>query len=398
MRVLLAGAGIGGLTAALALARRGIGATVIEASASLGEVGAGLQLSPNATHVLFALGLEAPLRAIAFAPEAAEVHDRRSGRRLLRTELGAAAEARWGAPYLQVHRADLHALLVEATQEACVDLHLGTRLTGLSQDEGGVKAQVERVDGVQTLRADVLIGCDGIRSVVRANLWGEEAARYTGQMAWRALAPAERLPPGLVAPAAMVWAGQGRHFVHYPVRAGGLINLVGVVAQREAPRESWTERGDAAAFAADFVGWPAQVTQLIAAAGPVWRYAIHDRPTLAAWSKQRVSLLGDAAHPAPPFLAQGAGMAIEDAEALARHLTAPSSIEAALQAYEAERRPRTAKVLAWSRRNAHLFHLPSPVAQGVFQMARLVDTLTPEAAARRFDWLYGFRGAQAEPC
>jgi salicylate hydroxylase len=393
MRVILAGAGIGGLTAALALARRGVEVTVIEASPLLGEVGAGLQLSPNATRILFALGLEAPLRAAAFAPQAAEVRDQRSGRRLLRTELGGAAEARWGAPYLQIHRADLHALLVEAVQDSGVDLRLATRLAGLSQDAQGVSAQIDDKAGASTLKADALIGCDGIRSTVRARLWGEQAARYTGQTAWRALVATDRLPPGLIAPVATVWTGLGRHLVHYPVRAGALINLVGVVARRAPPPESWTEPGDTSALAADFSGWPKPVTALIGATDTVWRYAIHDRPALDVWSKGRISLLGDAAHPAPPFLAQGAGMAIEDAEALACHLSSPPTVAAALISYEAERRPRTAKVLAWSRRNAHLFHLPSPLAQGVFGAARLADRLAPTAAARRFDWLYGYRAA-----
>jgi salicylate hydroxylase len=391
MRVILAGAGIGGLTAALALARRDIAVTVIEASPTLGEVGAGLQLSPNATRILFQLGLETPLRAAAFAPQAAEVRDRRSGRRLLRTELGPAGERRWGAPYLQVHRADLHALLVQAVRDKGVDLRLGGRLTGVSQTAASIDVDLEVNNRTITLAAEALVGCDGIRSAVRGALWGEQPARYTGQTAWRALVPAERLRPGLIAPLATVWTGLGRHIVYYPVRAGALINLVGVVAKRDPPPESWTQAGDVAAMAADFAGWPEPVAALIAAADAAWRYAIHDRPSLALWSKGRASLLGDAAHPAPPFLAQGAGMAIEDAEALARHLAGPQPVELALQSYEVERRARTAKVLDWSRRNAHLFHLPSPVARGLFGAAGVIDAVTPAAAERRFDWLYGYR-------
>jgi salicylate hydroxylase len=400
MRVILAGAGIGGLTAALALARRGVSVTALEASPTLGEVGAGLQLSPNATGILFRLGLEAPLRAVAFAPQAAEVRDRRSGRRLLLTELGQAAERRWGAPYLQVHRADLHALLVKAVRDSGVDLRLGTRFAGLAQTSDSVGVDLQANNETITLAADALVGCDGIRSAVRSALWGEQPARYTGQTAWRALVPAERLRPGLIAPLAMVWTGGGRHVVHYPVRKGALINLVGVVAKRDPPPESWAQAGDVAAMAADFSGWPEPVAALIAAADAVWRYAIHDRPSLALWSKGRASLLGDAAHPAPPFLAQGAGMAIEDAEALGRHLAGQARVERALQNYEVERRARTAKVSAWSRRNAHLFHLPSPLARGLFGAAGVIDAVTPTAAERRFDWLYGYRppsSAAVEP-
>lgn len=386
MHVVLAGGGIGGMAAATALARRGVEVTVVERSAAPGELGAGLQLSPNATRVLFGFGLERQLRAIGFAPEAAEVRDHRTARGLLRVPLGAAAEHRWGAPYLQVHRADLHALLLDAATAGGAQVRWGAAVLGFDQDYLGVSVRL----GAEVVRADVLVGCDGIRSGVAAALFGEAPARFTGQSAWRALVPGDRLPAGLAPPLAMVWTGRGRHFVHYPIRSGRLVNLVGVVPRTGRTDESWTEAGDPAALQADFAGWPSPVAELVAAADRVWRFALHDRPPRPRWSVGRISLLGDAAHPATPFLAQGAAMAIEDAEALARRLSTEGDAPSALRAYERERRPRTARVQAWSRRNQHLFHLPTVAAEAAFGAARALDRIAGEAGTARLDWLYGY--------
>ncbi len=384
MHVILAGAGLGGLTLALALGRVGIESTVVEQADGFGEVGAGLQLSPNAMRALAYLGLEAPVRAVAFAPEAAEVRDRKSGRLRLRNTLGAAAEARWGAPYLQVHRGDLHAILLDAVRRTGgTAFRLGVRVMGV-EDGAVILANGER------LRADVVVGCDGVRSQVRAALWGDRPARFTGQVAWRGVVPAERLPAHLIKPIAQVWTGQGRHFVCYPVRGGSLINFIGVTEENRWRLESWSEPGDKGALADAFADWPEPARALIAATDAVWRWALYDRPPLPRWSKGRTTLLGDAAHPMLPFLAQGAAMAIEDAVVLADRLALGGPAEDALRRYEAARRPRTAKVQGWSRRNAVLFHLPGPVAAGVFGAASVLDALKPGGAAERFDWLYGY--------
>jgi salicylate hydroxylase len=394
LAVILVGSGIGGLAAALALSDRGVDVTLLEQSEALQATGAGLQLSANATRLLFRLGLEGPLRAVACAPEAVELRDNQTGRLNLRTRLGGFGEARWGAPYLQIHRADLQRLLLAAaTSRRGVDLRLGARVVAVDQDR--VRACVH-LQGGEAVAGDAVIGCDGIHSKVRAALWGETPARFVGQAAWRGLASADSLPRGAVAPIAAVWTGADRHFVAYPVRGGALVNVIGVVEQRRWQTESWTAEGDKSLFAADFQGWPAPVSQLIAAVETPWLYAIHDRAPLPRWSKGRFSLLGDAAHPAPPFLAQGAGMAIEDGEALARHLTQGADLAVALTAYEDERKARTARVQAWSRRNARLFHLPGLAAAGVFGAAAQLDRLRGAAPEARLDWLYGYRPPRSD--
>jgi salicylate hydroxylase len=389
LHVILVGSGIGGLAAALALSDRGVEVTLLEQAAAIQAVGAGVQLSANATRLLFHLGLEGPLRAVACAPEAVDVRDHRTGDLNLRNRLGGFGEARWGAPYLQVHRADLQGLLLDAAAaRGLIDIRLGAKVEAIDQDDARAYA---RLQGGAVVAGDAVIGCDGIHSHVRAGLWGQQPARFVGQAAWRGLAPADRLPAGAVASVAGAWTGPDRHFVHYPVRGGALINVVGVVAQRRWRAESWTAEADRSQFAADFQGWPSPIPEMIAAVETPWLFAIHDRAPLGRWSKGRLSLLGDAAHPAPPFLAQGAAMAIEDGEALARHIASGAEVAVALSAYEDERKSRTARVQAWSRRNAHLFHLPSLAARGLFGVAAQVDRLTGAAPEARLDWLYGYR-------
>lgn len=387
MRAILIGGGIGGLAAALALARRGVSVTVLERSPVLGEAGAGLQLGPNATRVLFELGLGETLVAKAFAPEAAEIRAATDQRLLLRNALGATAEARWGAPYLQLHRADLQALLHDAVLAAGCAVRLGASVLRIEQDTDRVRVILS--DGT-ALEADLAVGADGVRSGVRQALFGDGAPRFTGQVAWRGVVPVDRLPPGTVPPVAAVWAGPGRHFVHYYVRGGQAVNFVGVV-ERDWREESWTEPGDPAELQADFAGWPPVVRAICAAATSPFRWALFDRPPLPAWTKGRVTLLGDAAHPMLPFLAQGAAMAIEDAAVLSHRLEGASDVPQALKAYEQDRLARTRRVQAASRFNARLFHLPPVLERAAFLAAGVADSLHPAGTAARFDWLYGYK-------
>ena len=382
MRVVIVGAGIGGLTLALALHGRGLRPLILERSPVLQAVGAGVQLGPNATRILQALGLEDALRPVACAPASAEVRDGRSGAVRLRLPLGQAAVERWGAPYLQVHRGDLQGVLLEAVRSRnAADIRLGAEVGRV--DRAGVRLRGE----AQALGADLVVGCDGLRSAIRCGVAGPSGAQPSGDVAWRALIPAERLaqPPT----GAVVWTWPRKHLVAYPVRDGAFVNLV-AVTQGRLSGEGWTEPGEAQALQAAFAGAEPQAYALLQAVESVARWSLADLAPLRSWVAGNVALLGDAAHPMLPYLAQGAAMAIEDAEALARRLREPGALPGRLAAYDAERRPRATRVQAASRRNGAIFHLPAPLSALAFRAAGAIDA-TRAGPMARLDWLYGYR-------
>ncbi len=361
LSAIVVGAGVGGLTAALALARAGLSVTVVEQAQALGEVGAGLQVSPNATRVLFNLGLETELSALAFRPEAVEARGWRRGQEISRAPLGESARERYGFPYFHMHRADLISVLEQACRaEAGIALRLGSEVVACPGD--GTPA-LDLASG-ERLEADILVGADGIRSVVREALFGPAAPRFTGQVAWRGLVPAERLKDAGIRPVASLWMGPGAHFVHYFVRGGTLVNFVGVVERSDWREESWSSRGEAADLRRDFAGWHPSVRRIVEAApeDACFRWALFDRDPLPEWGRGAVTLLGDACHPTLPFMAQGACMAIEDAAVLAGCLAGcgRAGIPAALMRYAALRQARTAGIQAGSRRNATIYHLAPP--------------------------------------
>lgn len=386
LKAAVAGAGLGGLFAAAALARAGLDVTVCEAAPSLGEVGAGIQISPNGARLLARAGaLEAVARR-AVAPEAAAMRRGEDGGLIFSLPLGAAAERRWGAPYLQVHRADLLAALRDAAEAAGARLRLGARAVGAT--DGALLLE----EGAE--EADVVIAADGVRSTLRAALFGPVAPRFLGHVAWRATVPAEAAP-GWAKPEATVWAGAGRHLVTYPLRGGALVNVVAVV-ERDAwdgegrTAESWSAAGDPEEMRAAFAGWAA--APLLAAVERCFLWGLFDRPPPPSWSRGRTALLGDACHPMLPFMAQGAVQAIEDGAALARLLRGAGveGVEAALAAYEAARRGRAEAVQARARANAGLFHQPPGPARALRRgVLGLGARLAPSVAMGRLDWLYG---------
>ncbi|MEM0945215.1 MAG: FAD-dependent monooxygenase, partial [Pseudomonadota bacterium] len=338
-KALIAGGGIAGMAAGLALARAGWGVDVYEAAEAQGEVGAGLQLSPNAAKALVAWNILPAVEAKASRPEVAELLDHRTGLPIYRAPLGEAAERRWGAPYLHVHRADLLEALTEAALSEGVALHLGQRAARHVDYPTHVSLHLEGADPVD---GDLLIGADGIRSALRRALSPEEAPNFSGQVAWRALIPAERLPDP-VEPNATVWAGPGRHLVVYRLRQGALVNIVAVVERIDWAEETWVTPGDPDELRAAFAGWHPRVEALLAAVDECYLWGLYDRPAQPRWAEGRLALIGDAAHPMLPFMAQGAAMALEDAVALARHLDR-AEIAPALTAWEAERWPRVTRV------------------------------------------------------
>jgi len=383
LSVAVVGGGIGGLAAALALLRAGFDVQVFEQASALAEVGAGIQISPNASRLLHRLGLGAALDRTGVRPVA--VHQRRwdDGRTLQRAPLGEVVEAAFGAPYYHFHRADLLKALTDALPPQ--RLHLGHRLAGFT--DLGDRVELRFAHGAR-VEAGVLVGADGIHSSVRGELFGAERARFTGCVAYRGLVPADRLGHLGLEVLANNWMGPGGHFVHYFVAGGRLVNFVAIVERETWTRESWTDRGEVADALAAFEGWHPLVTAIIGAVDETFIWALFDRAPLDRWSAGRVTLLGDACHAMLPFMAQGAAQSIEDGAALAACLLqgGASDVASALRRYETLRRPRTARLQEMSRANKTRFHLPD----GPEQQAR--DALLATRGDRTIEalgWLYG---------
>ena len=389
MHVLVVGGGIGGLTAALALEKRGHTVTVAEQSGVISEVGAGLQLSPNAMKVLNALGVGARVMTDAFRPQAAEMRWGRSGRTVFSIPLRKAAANRWGAEYIHVHRADLiNALREELIARAPDSLVLGHRLERYEMQGGKVVAHFA---GGDTIEADLLVGADGIHSAVRTQMLGADEPEFTGCVAWRATAPVTALGKHVPPPAASVWVGPHRHAVTYLLRRGSLANFVGVVEHKTPGDESWTATGAKEQALQDFKRWHPSVTAIIEAADSMNRWALYGRKPLPKWSEGHVTLLGDACHPMLPFLAQGAAMAIEDAWALAACLDAEADVPAALAAYEERRKPRVTRVQAGARSNAKLYHRGNPLTRfGSYVPMAMAARAAPGFVRSRLDWIYSY--------
>jgi salicylate hydroxylase len=372
----IVGGGIGGLTAASSLLRRGFDVQVYEQAPMLTEIGAGVQVSPNASRVLHGLGLAAELARTGVKPLA--WHQRRwdDGRTLVRSPLAEPLEAVFGSPHYQMHRADLLSALAAGVPAG--RLHLGHRLTGLA--DHGDRVEALFANGASA-EVDVLVGADGIRSLVRRTLFGPENPRFTGCVAYRGLVPAERLSELGLEVTAQVWMGPGRHFVHYFVSGGRLVNFVAVIEQDTWTRESWTDRGDPADALAAFAGWHPQVRAILEAVDETFIWALFDHVPLERWSAGRVTLLGDACHAMLPFMAQGAAQAIEDAATLASCLaSAGSDLPSALHRYEILRIPRASRLQAMSTANKKRFHL----ADGPEQRER-----DAEMSAGSTDWSFG---------
>lgn len=395
MTLAIAGAGIAGLTTALALAVRGIDVEVFEQAGQLGELGAGLQLSPNGTRVLQQLGLADALRPLVCEASLKEIRLYSSGQRWKLFDLGEDCRTRFGAPYWMVHRGDLHRVLLDAVRASGrVRVHLQARVT--QARTRGAAVALTLADGT-TREADALIAADGVHSVLRNQLLGEDKARFTGLLAWRGLVPMRALPAHLRASAAEPvgtnWVGPGGHVITYPVRGATLMNVVGIVERESWTTESWTQPGSQAELQADFGHWHADVRALMGAIDQPFQWALLGRPPRAGWAQGRVCLLGDAAHPTLPFLAQGANMAIEDAAVMARCLATHADTEKAFVRFEALRFDRTAQIVNRSADNALRFHNPRLAEPD--QAVQYIDTeWEPEKVRRRYDWLFEYNALE----
>ena len=384
--VIVAGAGIAGLTAALSLARNGLRVTVLEQSERLLETGAGLQLSPNATRVLTALGLRERLLPSIVAPHAIRVMSGGSGREIVRIPLGRAEEI-YGAPFWTIHRADLQNALV-AVAKGSIDITIksGIRVEDFAAHVKGVSVLGRNQKQVFDERGIALIGADGIWSNVAKRL-KHRPARFSHRTAWRALVPADDVAPEFRTPLVHLWLGLDGHLVHYPVKGGQLINIVGIV------RDEWKETGWSAPGDRDEIlrhsarwTWADAARDLIATPKRWLKWALYERKSPLQTGEGPVTLIGDAAHPMLPFLAQGAGMAIEDAAVLAYYLKdSLEDPEGALRAYEAGRQKRTARAQQVSHRQGSIYGLSGPEA-----LVRNIGmrVLGGERLRARYDWIY----------
>jgi salicylate hydroxylase len=383
MRVIVIGAGIGGLAAALTLRRAGIEVRVFEQAAGLHEVGAGIQISPNATRILHRLGLEQPLHRYGVRPRAVVIRRWDNGREITRQSLADACERDFGAPYYHFHRAELLEVLAAAVPDGVISLD--HRCIGLSQHADCVEVRFH--NGV-TAAADLVVGADGIHSTVREAILGPESPRFSGHVAYRGLVPAARVADLGLELVASSWWGPDHHFVHYFVGAGArYLNWV-AVTPGEWRIESWTARGEVTDALKEFEGWHPQLRAMIGAVDATNRWALYDRDPLPRWTVGRVTLLGDAAHAMLPYMAQGAVQAIEDAAVLAKCLERASvhNVDAALRRYEQTRRPRASRCQEGSRSNGVMYHL-SDGAEQRNRDANLTSATT--APLPQNAWLYG---------
>jgi len=386
-RIAIAGAGIGGLTTALALLQQGFEVDVFEQASQLGELGAGLQISPNGSRVLLALGLGEALQACVCQARGKEIRMWNTGQRWKLFDLGDDCLARFGAPYWMVHRGDLHRVLLDAFQaRSSRPVRLNARVVHAQSTASGVTFELN--DGSQH-SARALLAADGVHSVLREQLLGEDKAQFTGLLAWRGLVPVERVSEHLRAQVGTNWVGPGAHVITYPVRGGALMNVVGIIEREGWRSESWTERGTHTELLQDFGHWHADVCELMSAIDQPFKWALLGRAPQTGWAKGNICLLGDAAHPTLPFLAQGANMAIEDAAVMARCLALDEPTEHALARFEKLRWQRTADIVNRSRDNAQRFHNPQ-----LSDPAKAVDYVSsewePEKVRRRYDWLFEY--------
>jgi salicylate hydroxylase len=382
LKVAVIGGGIGGLGAAVGLRQRGFEVDVYEQAPELTEVGGGINMGPNAVRVLYRLGLREGLEREGVRPIGSHQRRWQDGRTLQRAALNPLCEQLYGAPHITIHRADLLAVIAGGFPAERV--HLGHRLVGLAETGDTIEASF---DNGAHIRADVLVGADGIHSAVRAALFGEEEPQFAGCVAYRGLVPVERIADLGLELGSQSWVGPGAHLVHYFVSRGQLLNFVGWTEYDTWNREDWTDRATIERALTAFEGWHPQVRRIIAAAETCFIWALFDRDPLPHWSVGRTTLLGDACHPMYPFMGQGAAQAIEDGAALAACLAAGlDDPAAALLRYEQLRLPRVTRLQQMSRANKYRFHMPDGPEQEArdAEWARAADR-SPKALRWLFD-------------
>ncbi|HEU4352480.1 MAG TPA: FAD-dependent monooxygenase [Burkholderiales bacterium] len=388
MKVLIVGAGIGGLTAALAALRMGCDVEIYEQAPDLKEVGAGLQLSANGTRALYALGVGEELKALSCEATGKEIRLWNTGETWKLFDLGSASVERYGHPYLTVYRPDLLDVLARAVRRCTPDaIHLARKGLGFVQDANRVEL---RLDDGTSVPGDALVGADGVHSTVRQLLFGQDKPQFTGIIAWRGIVPMERLSAHMARMVGVNWVGPGGHVVHYPLRGGKVMNFVGAVERADWRVESWSARGTTEELAADFAGWHGEVQELVRNIPIPYKWALMVRPLMERWTVGRVTLLGDACHSMVPFLAQGAVMAVEDGFMLGRALgTLDGDIPSRLERYEKARRERTRRAVEGSADNIRRFHNPE-LADPAKARAYVEREWAGANVAARYEWLFTY--------
>lgn len=388
-KIIIVGGGIGGLAAALALLRRGLDVDVYERAGELREVGAGVQMGPNGSRVLHALGLKEALEGIQFAPARREIRMWNTGEHFEWFELGAKAIERHGSPHLMLHRSDLLGILADAVRELKPDaVHLGCRCADITQRADAVEVDF---DNGEVARGAVAIGADGLHSQVRATLFGADQPEFTGCVAWRGLVPIGKLPPGVSRTGGTNWLGPYGTVLHYPVRRGELLNFVAMVERNDWQVESWTVAGTTDELANDFRGWHSDVQAIIENLDVPYKWALMVRPPMPRWSVGRITLMGDACHPTLPFLGQGAVMALEDGYVLAACLKKYlPDYATALSRYEELRNERTSAVVrkAAENRRSTFRHKLADSNEAIARS--IVEEWQQERLRERMDWLYTY--------
>jgi salicylate hydroxylase len=376
------------------LLQRGFDVGVYEQAPELKEVGAGVSISANGSAVLFALGLEAPLRACSVSANQRDIRLWSTGETWSLYRGGPPAEQRYGYPSFTLHRVDLHGMLLEAVRRLKPDaIRLNHRCTGFHNTESGVIVEFE-AGGSAT--GDVLVGADGIHSKIRHKLFGAVNARFTGQMAWRGVAPMSGLPASLQKMAQVTWIGPTAHISCYPVRNGELFNFVGQVDRDDWQVESWTQEGSIEECLADFPGWHPDVMRMIQNNSNLYKWALFLRDPLPAWTEGRVTLLGDACHSMLPYLGQGANSALEDGLVLARCMEASGADRReALRRYDAARRERTTRIVEASAEMARTFHNKA-LAQPDTADKYIAEQWHPDRVRARYDWIYGYDASKVQ--
>ena len=388
MKAVVAGGGIGGLSSAIALALDGWDVEVLERTPFSQEVGAGLQISPNGMGVLDHFGITPLIEDRLYEPDTLEIRVGGQNRQVFKIDLKDVASTRWGNRFIQIHRADLHSALQTHARDLGVQIRPRAEVTGYVREGDGVSAYI---NGQDRVHGEILVGADGIRSSIRAQLAGQDRARFTGNTAWRITVPISKLKKHDLPQGGCVWVGGGKHAVTTRIRGGDVVNFVGIVKQPDWQEEGWTIGGTKEQALADFGDWDPLLQDIILTASDLHRWALFDRPALASWSDGPVTLLGDAAHPMLPSMAQGAVQALEDAVILARCLRDADDNGAGMIEFFNQRSERTGRIVKRSSDNLALFHTQGALQQLVkFAPIWVAGKISQNLIHRQQDWIYGF--------